>query len=129
MDILIIDDHKSLHMLLTTFLEDIGYTAVSANHGQEALTYLRHTPKLPDVILLDVAMPIMTGWDFLREQQRDIRLARIPVIMMTALGHFDHADAPAGAIAYLDKPIDLIALEKLIRTYAKPRLLVRAVGL
>jgi CheY-like chemotaxis protein len=67
MHILIVDDHVTLQTLLTTFLGEAGHDVVTATHGQEALTYLRHSTKLPDLILLDVAMPTMTGWAFLHE--------------------------------------------------------------
>jgi CheY-like chemotaxis protein len=127
MDILVVDDLKSIQQLLNVFLEDAGYSVATAGNGQEALTYLRETTDLPRLILSDVAMPIMTGWDFLREQQRDARLAAIPVVLMTALGCFEHTEAADGAAAYLDKPIDLTALAAILRTYAPPRLRAREV--
>jgi CheY-like chemotaxis protein len=116
-------------MLLTTFLEDAGYVVVTASNGRDALTYLRPGTELPGLILLDVAMPIMTGWDFLREQQQDARLATIPVVLMTALGHFDYEDAAPNIVAYLEKPIDLEELETLLQAHGGPQLKTQAVGL
>ena len=115
-DILIVDDHLSLQMLLTLIVEGAGYHGVTANNGQDALTYLHTCTNLPGLILLDVAMPIMTGWDFLHAQHQDARLATIPVVLMTALDHFDHEEASANVVASIKKPIDLDALETLVHT-------------
>jgi chemosensory pili system protein ChpA (sensor histidine kinase/response regulator) len=128
MHILIVDDHVSLQMLLTAFLQELGYVVYAVNNGKEALRYLRQTTVLPNLMLLDVAMPVMTGWEFLCERERDVRLADIPVVMMTALGRFEHRDGVPGIVGYLDKPIDLAALETLLRAYAKPQLRAREVG-
>jgi CheY-like chemotaxis protein len=128
-DILIVDDHLSLQMLLTLIVEGAGYRGATANNGQDALTYLRSSTNLPRLILLDVAMPIMTGWDFLRAQQQDARLATIPVVLMTALSGFDHEEAAANVVAYLKKPIDLDALEALVHAQYQPQLKAKAVGI
>src|SRR5512138_176234 len=81
MRILIADDHLSLLTLLTTFLEESGHEVVTARNGREALACLHHSSPLPGLILLDVAMPEMTGWEFLRQQQRERCLAALPVIL------------------------------------------------
>jgi len=128
MDILIVDDNESHRTLLITFLEDVGYTVDTAGDGQEALTCLRQSADVPKVILLDVAMPLMTGWEFVRAVQRDARLATIPIVIMTALGARDHAEIPDGAVAFLEKPLDLVAVEMILRAYAEPRLRLREVG-
>ena len=128
-DILIVDDHLSLQMLLTLIVEGAGYHGVTANNGQDALTYLHSCTNLPGLILLDVAMPIMTGWDFLRAQQQDARLATIPVVLMTALSCFDHEEASANVVASLKKPIDLEALETLVHAQYLPQLKTKAVGI
>jgi CheY-like chemotaxis protein len=117
MSILVIDDQPCLRTMLSTFLEDVGYTVVAAAHGREALSYLRHSHELPGLILLDVAMPVMTGWDFLAAQQRDRRLAAIPVIVMTALADMTHAATFPAAVANVYKPLDLDRLLKLITAH------------
>ncbi len=128
MDILIVDDNESHRTLLITFLEDVGYTVGVAGNGQQALTALRQSRNVPKVILLDVAMPLMTGWEFVRAAQRDARFAAIPVVIMTALGALDHTEIPDGAVAFLEKPLDLVALEMILRAYAEPQLRVREVS-
>ena len=128
MDILIVDDNESHRTLLITFLEDVGYTVDTAGDGQEALSSLGQSADVPKVILLDIAMPLMTGWEFVRAVQRDARLAAIPIVIMTALGALEHNEIPDGAVAFLEKPLDLVALEMILRVYAEPRLRLREVG-
>ncbi len=129
MCILIVDDQKSLLLLLTTFLEGAGYAVVTASNGHEALTYLRGTSDLPSLILLDVAMPRMTGWEFLRAQQRDARLDAIPVVVMTALGPIDHQEVEPSVVACLQKPIDLTELEALLIAHDRPQLQTKTIGI
>ncbi len=128
-DILIVDDHLSLQVLLTLIVEGAGYRGVTANNGQDALTYLHSSTNLPGLILLDVAMPIMTGWEFLRAQQQDARLAAIPVVLMTALSRFDHQEASANVVAALKKPLDLAALQALVHAQYQPQLKTKAAGI
>jgi|SRR5689334_12619203 len=128
MRILIADDHLSLLSLLTTFLEESGHEVVTARNGREALACLHSSSPLPGLILLDVAMPEMTGWEFLRQQQRERCLAALPVILMTALGRFDAAAMTASVVACLEKPLDLDAIATLVHEYAQPHLAARAVG-
>jgi len=129
MRILIVDDQPTHLLLLTTFLEGIGYAVATAQNGQEALSYLHDTPELPQMILLDLAMPSMTGWDFLQAQQQELRFAAIPVIVMTALGLLTHSDMPAQVIAFLEKPIDLGELEHLLYIHSPSQLHFRQLGM
>src|SRR3954452_3024914 len=128
MRILVADDHLSLLTLLTIFLEDIGYEIVTARNGREALACLHVSNALPELILLDVAMPVMNGWEFLRHQQRDSRLAMLPVILMTALARFDDAAMTSSVVACLEKPLDLDTLATLVHEHAEPPFAARAVG-
>jgi CheY-like chemotaxis protein len=128
MDILIIDDNASHLLMLTTFLETLGYRVATAVDGQDALIQLREATERPSLIIADVAMPHMTGWEFVRAQQSDAELAAIPVVMMTALGYFDADVATESVVDYLAKPLDLAALEKVVRVYAVPRYASRVAG-
>jgi CheY-like chemotaxis protein len=128
MRILIVDDHVSLQTLLTLFLKDVGYEAVTANNGAEALNYLRQSADLPGLILLDIAMPKMTGWEFLSHQQRDPRLSCIPVVLMTALAHIDCDERAPSAVAVVGKPMDLLDLEEVLHTHYRPQFVMQAVG-
>jgi CheY-like chemotaxis protein len=107
MKILIVDDQADFRMMLTVFLEDAGYTIVCAANGREALSYLYCCAELPGLILLDVAMPVMTGWDFLHTQQSYAALASIPVVLLSARGDSRQDDPDCTPAAYMQKPIDL----------------------
>src|SRR5262245_57222498 len=93
MTILVVDDQPEIRSMFTALFEDEGYTVVCAANGREALDYLHQTTDLPGVILLDLAMPVMTGWEFVQEQQCDPALAPIPVILITARGYFEQDGA------------------------------------
>jgi CheY-like chemotaxis protein len=81
--VLVVDDDDELRESICESLADEGYEVVGASHGGEALRYLRSAPA-PRVILLDLMMPVMNGWQFREEQRKDPALARIPVVVLTA---------------------------------------------
>lgn len=111
--ILLVDDDADIREMLALVLEDEGYQVVSAGNGAEALTYLRSQPA-PRAILLDLMMPVMDGWAFRAEQQRDPALAHIPVIVVSA-GADCAKDAKAmGAANCLRKPLDIESLVETI---------------
>ena len=100
--ILVVDDDRDIRETLAEVLEVAGHTVRKASHGGEALESLRADPA--EVVLLDLMMPGMDGWTFVREQQADAELADIPVVVVTAAP----VDAPIpGVRAYLPKPFDL----------------------
>jgi DNA-binding response OmpR family regulator len=108
--ILVVDDERDLTDLVRINLEMAGYEVSTAADGAEALdTIASHRP---DLVLLDVMMPVMDGWDVLAGLQADPDLADLPVIMLTALsgerdvirGHL------SGAMRYLTKPFDVRTL-------------------
>ena len=103
--ILVVDDDQDIRDTLTELLVDEGYAVVSAAHGGEALSTLRREPR-PDLILLDLMMPVMDGWQFRAEQSRDPAIADIPVVVVSATGKDDKV-AKLGAAQLLKKPIRL----------------------
>jgi len=115
LSILIIEDEHDIRAVLTEILEDEGYVVASVPNGLEALVFLqKHHPQL---ILLDLGMPIMTGWEFRERQQRDPALADIPVIIMSATRHLNQTAVALQAADYLDKPIEINALLSLVEQY------------
>jgi CheY-like chemotaxis protein len=111
--ILIIDDDAASREALAEVLTDEGYKVATASDGADGLAYLEqgHRPK---VILLDLMMPGLDGWDFRAEQKRSADFAQIPVIAISAAGKLMDADHT------LRKPIDVDVLLNLLRTVVAP---------
>jgi CheY-like chemotaxis protein len=105
--VLIVDDDADLRDTVCTALADEGYECVGASSGAEALDRLR-SGDLPQIILLDLMMPVMDGWTFLEQQQRDPRLAHIPVLVLSASPRVE--DLAPDAARALRKPMDLETL-------------------
>ena len=99
--VLIVDDHRMILKLVSEIIEDAGYAAVIVSSGREALQALQDNE--PDVMLLDIVMPDMNGFDVLRELKRSSRCAVIAC-------SFDSANSKRalslGAKAFLTKPYD-----------------------
>src|SRR4029453_2201005 len=120
MSIRVVDDQRTIREMFAALLEDEGYTVACAANGKDALDYLHQVEELPGLILLDLAMPVMTGYEFLREQRREATLASIPVILMTARGHFEQEGVDIHAAQYIHKPTDLDTLLEAIRYHYSP---------
>jgi CheY-like chemotaxis protein len=118
--ILVVDDEDAVRTLLVDILADAGHITLSAINGSEAIACLRRHKTSIQLILLDVMMPSMNGWDVLKELQRDPALAAIPVVMMTAGGNVRQKAQERGASGYLPKPTDLDTLLEMIERY-EPR--------
>jgi len=103
--ILVVDDDQDIRDTLTELLEDEGYAVVRASHGGEALEALRGEPR-PDLVLLDLMMPVMDGWQFRAEQRKDPAIASVPVLVISATGKDDKV-ASLAAVQFLKKPIHL----------------------
>src|SRR4051794_32442195 len=81
--VLLVEDDADLRETTAMLLECEGYQVCAVENGREALNQLLDGP-LPSVILLDMLMPVMNGWEFRAHQQRDPRLAAVPVVVVTA---------------------------------------------
>lgn len=112
----IIEDDQAIRESLGMYLEGEGYEVASAADGKEGLELLRRIPK-PDLILLDLLMPVMDGWQFLGHLERDITLSSIPVVIVTA--YADRAHGIRGR-EIMSKPVDLDALSALAKKYCGP---------
>ncbi len=118
--ILIIEDELDLAKLIAEELQLAGCGAHVTTDGMEALDYLRDADPLPDLILLDLQMPIMDGYRFRAEQRRHPRWRVIPVIAMSAVRPRRSASGnDIDVQAWLAKPFDLEHLLTLVR---RPRL-------
>ncbi|MFL5308395.1 MAG: response regulator [Polyangia bacterium] len=102
--ILVVDDDVEIRESLSDLLSDEGHRVRAAANGKEALELLRQIPA-PCMILLDLMMPVMNGWQFVTEAAGDPALSAIPVWIITAAG--DGHPPPPGVSGVLRKPFRL----------------------
>ena len=108
--ILIVDDDDEIREVMRTVLEVEGYSVIEARDGREALETLHRGGPRPQLILLDLMMPVMDGQQFRETQRRDAQLSNIPVVLVSAFAPLDvHAES-LGAAGYLQKPFELDTL-------------------
>ena len=103
--VLVIEDNTEVRQALVALLEAEGYHVAEAVDGVSALRLLRTAAVQPCLIVLDLMMPRMSGWDFRMEQSSDLRLAGIPVVVVSADPLASQAER-MGAAAVLSKPAD-----------------------
>jgi CheY-like chemotaxis protein len=104
--ILVVEDDAATRDAVALVLEDEGYSVTGVANGQEALSHLRQTPP-PNLIVLDLMMPVMNGLEFRQQQTQDPALSSIPVLVISADGAVSQKAAALGAKDFLRKPIDL----------------------
>jgi CheY-like chemotaxis protein len=115
--VLVVDDDFDIREVLTEILNDAGYTVATASNGAEALATLRTTT--PELILLDLNMPVMNGTQFRQLQLEDPTLARIPTIAMTAADRLRERTAVLNVEEALPKPLSFERLFEVIRRHCK----------
>ena len=114
--VLVVEDHADVRDSLLVYLEYKGVRALGAENGQDALDLLQRGER-PCVILLDLMMPVMDGWEFRERQLQDPTLASIPVVLVTARGDAPAINRRLGTVAALQKPIDLDQIGALVERY------------
>jgi CheY-like chemotaxis protein len=120
--ILIVDDDNDVRSALSEMLEEEGFSVEGAHNGREALARLRGGGAHPAVILLDLMMPGMDGWDFRSEQMRDPKLASVPVVIVSASGFSrESIRTQFRPAAYVEKPIERGELLDAIREVVRSR--------
>jgi len=119
--VLIVDDYDDARAALREVLESNGHVVIEANNGQRALDLLVSSPE-PRVgmIVLDLQMPIMDGWQFLKLLGTYIGFAHIPVLIVSAHPtRLDQATHQA-IVGYLQRPFELEQLLSMVNTYTAP---------
>jgi CheY-like chemotaxis protein len=112
--VLIVDDDPDLLEVTSFVIESEGIAVETAKNGEEALALIgAGTP--PTLILLDLMMPVMNGWEFLAAVANDPLLQEIPIVVLTAA---EHADVP-GAREVVSKPMDLKELLRVVERYVR----------
>ena len=117
--VLVVDDNQQNRELLQAYLEDIDCLAVPAQDGPEALAIIAKNP--PDLILLDVMMPKMSGFEVCRRIKNDPKTSDIPIIMVTALNEFGDIERgiDSGTDDFLSKPVNKLELLTRVKTMLK----------
>ncbi len=119
-DVMVVEDDYAIRETLRELLEEEGYRVTQASNGAEALARLR-TMGPPRLILLDLMMPVMDGWEFRRAIRGDERLAEIPVIVLSADHALEQKIATLAVQGYLPKPFELDALLRTVERYTSAR--------
>lgn len=112
--ILVVDDDADCREMLVDLLTNEGYMVASAENGLQAFDYLSGSPAA--MIILDLKMPVMSGWEFRALQKSDPRLESLPVVVMTASALVHDIDADA----VVRKPIDFGVLLGLVKQNCAP---------
>lgn len=121
--ILVIDDEPDIREVLAKRLKSLEWNVLTAENGQEGLDVLKENK--PDVILLDVMMPVMDGFEFYKNLKRDASLASIPVVVLTARRLMKETFQALGVNDFLSKPMEAEELkEKLDMVLAKKALIL-----
>ncbi len=117
--ILIVDDETSIQKILTQFLKT-KHLVFTCNNGKEALTWL-YEGNLPDIIIADIEMPIINGFDFIEEIRSSGFFQQIPLIMLSGLDNTDTKIKclEAGADDFMTKPFNPRELEARINSIVK----------
>jgi CheY-like chemotaxis protein len=121
MPVLVVEDDADIRFVISELLADEGYTVVQATDGRAALAYLHTAPDVPRLIILDLMMPIMNGWEFLRARQDDPVVSAIPVIVVSATPSLEVSLTTLGAQEALAKPIDLDRLVEMVQRHRAGR--------
>jgi DNA-binding response OmpR family regulator len=114
--VLIVEDDETIRETLIQILEDEGYVATSAADGQVALDRLMSSAETPDLIILDLMMPTMSGWEFHTALRRDPRHAETPVLVVSADATVAEQVRGMANVTGLKKPFDV---ETLLATLGK----------
>ena len=119
--ILIADDEQQLALAMKIRLQSRGYQVVTASDGQQAIELAEK--ERPDLIILDVLMPVMDGYSCLRELNRRFGRGQIPVIILTARDRMKDLFELEGIVDYVIKPFDhedlLVRIERAFKNVAK----------
>ena len=112
-NVLVVEDDEEIRNLIKLALELEGYKVFTAENGQIGLDVLRQIPR-PCLILLDLMMPIMNGWAFVEGLEKDMKLATIPVVVVSA---FTEVEKPIASKGFIKKPVDLDKLFEIVRNW------------
>ena len=105
--VLVVEDDADTRDTLAEVLQEDGFAVLTASNGREAFEVLQTASAKPSVILLDMTMPVMDGWEFRKAQRSDPGLASIPVAVFSAQPNIEAAAKAVDAAAYFRKPLSV----------------------
>jgi CheY-like chemotaxis protein len=113
--VLVADDEPSMLALVAQHLKKMGYEVLEASDGEQAWSLAEE--QLPDLVVLDVMMPGMSGWEVCRKIREHVALAHTAIVMLTGIGeNLNELTSPLyGADSYIDKPFDFAELDAKVR--------------
>jgi CheY-like chemotaxis protein len=118
--LLVVDDDDDIREALASVIRQEGYAVDEAPDGRVALEYLRSSPNKPCVVLLDLMMPVMNGWDLVDEIANDQALRSIPVVLLTADTRGASSDPRTSGLPVVPKPLDLDMLMRFVEQSCGP---------
>jgi CheY-like chemotaxis protein len=113
--ILVVEDDTSIRELLVELLQSEGYRVSSAVNGLEGLKYLQQNK--PDLILIDLMMPVMDGYSFRTEQLKNDEWSKIPTVVMSAEANAKEKMKSYKITAFLSKPVELDTILRTVASY------------
>ena len=114
--VLVVDDDSAVRRMILLLLRSDGYETETAKDGVEALALMRQ--RRPCLVLLDISMPMMDGWEFRKQQLEDPALADVPVVCMTGIVHPEDVERILG-ISCLSKPVDFPSLIRAVEKFCR----------
>jgi len=113
--ILVVDDSSTNIVLLDAILQREGYEVITALNAKEGLKYVKN--QNPDLILLDLLMPEVNGFDFMETYNKMEKTRKVPVIIVSAVGTSENKQysMELGAVSFINKPVDIPSLLNLIK--------------
>jgi len=118
--ILLVEDDDDIRVDLADLLRGEGYEVATASNGEEALKWLHEPSHKVSLILLDLMMPIMNGWDFRTRQLEEPELTAIPVVLLSGAGDVARHALALKTAGYLIKPLRLDSLLRIVSRHCDP---------
>ena len=114
--VLVVDDDSAVRRMILLLLRSDGYETEAAKDGAEALALMRH--RRPCLVLLDMNMPVVDGWEFRKQQLEDPALADVPVVCITGMVHPEDVERILG-VPCLRKPVDFPSLLRSVEKFCR----------